>query len=256
MINILIQRERLWENENDFDAHCIEPNKNHIYFGTKGRRHPSTGMLDVDIVIPSHQTKDGIAVENITWIDQSKMREGKYQFLVHNFSHRGGRTGFTAEIEFDGQIYEFAYNQELRQGEKIEVAEVEFNRKSGFKLTEKIPSSMSSRKLWGLDTNRFYPVSVVMYSPNYWDGQEGVGNRHYFFMLKGCVNSESPNGFFNEYLSNELLDHKRVFEALGGKMRVEENENQLSGVGFSSTQRNELIVKIEGHVNRVIKVVI
>ncbi len=74
--------------------------------------------------------------------------------------------------------------------------------------------------------------------------------------MKGCVNPESPNGFFNEFLKNELLSHKRVFEALGGKMRVEPSSDQLSGVGFSSTQRNTLVIRVTGHVNRTIKVTV
>jgi hypothetical protein len=50
------------------------------------------------------------------------------------------------------------------------------------------------------------------------------------------------------------MEHKRVFEALGGKMRVSESDNQLSGIGFSSTQRNELVVKVEGQVSRIIRI--
>ena len=244
------------DNENDFDAHCREPNNDEIFFMNKGRVHKSSGILDVDIIQPSCQTKDGIAVENITWSDLSRMPEGTYQMFVHNYSHNGGRSGFSAEVEFDGQIYSFVYNKELRQGEKVPVADVIYSRKDGFKIIEKIPSSMASRKLWNLDTNQFHPISVIMYSPNYWDAQDGIGNRHFFFMLKGCQNSEQPNGFFNEYLKNELMDHKKVFEALGAKMRVEPSEEQLSGLGFSSTQRNSLVVRVTGHVTRTIKVVI
>ncbi len=256
VLRFSIQWNTEHDNENDFDAHCIEPKGNEIYFGNKGRAHPSSGMLDVDITRPSRQTKDGIAVENITWSNQFRMPEGKYILFVHNYSHNGGRSGFTAEVEFNGQIYSFAYNKELRQSEKVQVAEVVYSRKNGFSIIEKIPSSLSSRKLWNLDTNQFHPVSVVMYSPNYWDEQDGIGNRHFFFMLKDCKNTEQPNGFFNEYLKNELLDHKRVFEALGAKMRVEPSDEQLSGIGFSSTMRNHVVIKVIGQTERIIKVVI
>lgn len=254
VLRFSIQWNTEHDNENDFDAHCIEPNRNEIYFARK-RGHASSGMLDVDIIRPSAQTKDGVAVENITWDNLSRMPEGTYQMFVHNYHHVGGRSGFTAEIEFNGQIYSFVYNKELRQSEKVPVADVIYSRRDGFKIVEKIPSSMASRKLWNMDTQQFHPVSVIMMSPNYWDGQDGIGNRHFFFMLKGCQNQESPNGFFNEYLKNDLLEHKRVFEALGSKMRVEPSENQLSGVGFSSTQKNGLVVKVEGHVNRTLKVI-
>jgi hypothetical protein len=74
-------------------------------------------------------------------------------------------------------------------------------------------------------------------------------------MLKGAKNPERPNGFFNEYLRGDLLPHKRVFEALGARMRVEDDDNQLSGVGFSSTQRNSVVVRVTGHVNRILKIV-
>ncbi len=238
------------DNQNDFDAHCFEPNKNEIAHYSK-HGHPSSGDLDVDIIHPS---KDQVAVENITWSNRSKMQEGIYSFFVHCFNNRGGKSGFSAEIEFEGQIFSFTYNKTLRQDEKVQVAKVEYSRKDGFKIIELLPSSTSSRKVWGLDTNQFHPVGVAMYSPNYWDAQDGIGNKHYFFMLKDCVNPESPNGFFNEYLKEDLLKHKRVFEALGGKMRVEDVEDQLSGIGFSSTQRNSLIVKVEGQVSRTLKI--
>ena len=236
-------------NPNDFDAHCIQPNGNTIFFGSK-RDNSTTGELDVDIISP---TRGRAAVENITWLNKSRMPRGTYQFLVNCYSNRGGRSGFKAEIEFDGQLYSFDYNRELRHGENVYVANVEFDGET-FRLVEKLPSGVSSRDIWGLKTNQFVPVSVVCYSPNYWDEQTGVGNRHYFFMLKDCVNPERPNGMFNEYLKEDLLKHKRVFEALGSKMAVADSADQLSGVGFSSTRRGDVIVKVKGATERVLKI--
>lgn len=93
-----------------------------------------------------------------------------------------------------------------------------------------------------------------MFSPNYWDNQNGIGNRHYFFMLKNCKNLDQPNGFFNEFLKEELMVNKRVFEVLGESFKVEQSDNQLSGIGFSSTKRNSLICKCTGSFNRTIKI--
>jgi hypothetical protein len=251
VLRFSIQWNENGDNQNDFDAHCIEPNKNHIFFPSRGTKHPSTGMLDVDI---THPSKDRIAIENITWTNIDKMQEGRYLFYVHNFCRRGGQSGFSAEIEYNGQIYSFEYNKELRNNEKVVVAEIEFSRKNGINFIQSLDASTSSRSLWNIATNQFHPVSIFMFSPNYWDDKTGIGNKHYFFMINNCTNSDRPNGFFNEFLREDLIQHKRVFEALGSKMRVDTNENQLSGLGFSSTQRNSLVCKIEGHASRMIKI--
>lgn len=237
----------------DLDAHCIEPNRNEIYFSNC--RKPSlssmTGQLDVDIVHPNGK----VAVENITWSDKSKMKPGVYKFFVNQYSG-SARNGFRAEIEFNGEIYSFDYSNSMRTGQDVYVADVILDTNREFTIKEKISgnSKVSSRTVWGISTNEFTPVSVVCYSPNYFDEQDGIGHRHLFFMLNGCKNDEEPNGYYNEFLKSELEKHKRVFEALGSKCHVEDSEDQLSGIGFSMTKRAELVVKVKGATERILKI--
>lgn len=255
-------------NQSLMDLHVFMPGCNYKGFSGKEEIHDnyptgrrvgwnhredrlSGAKQDVDFVNPPGTR---VPVENTIFPDINKMPEGKYIFKIHNWKLRQPtRSGFKAEIEFGGNIYQFEYDQPLKNKQWITLAEVTL--KDGqFTIDEKLPSNVSSREVWGLHTNQFVPVSVVMFSPNYWDEQDGIGHRHYFFMLKDCVNPERPNGFYNEFLKPELVQHKRVFEALGSKMAVEDIEDQLSGLGFSSTKRNELVVKVKGATERVLKV--
>ena len=257
ILRFSIQWNESGNDNSDLDAHCIEPNGNEIYFGSdrKPRMSAMTGQLDVDITQPNAQMPGRPAVENITWIDMNKMKTGTYKFFVNQFSARGSK-GFKAEVEFNGEIYSFEYNKPLWTGENVQVAEVTLSNNGEFKLKEKLSgsSNISSREIWNINTNQFVPVSVICYSPNYFDEQEGIGHRHLFFMLKDCINPEEPNGMFNEFLKNELVKHKRVFEALGSKCHVEDSDDQLSGIGFSMTKRADLIVKVKGATERVMKI--
>lgn len=249
----------MWnENQNDnsdLDAHCLEPDGNEIYFGNC--RKPSIsrcgGQLDVDITHPMEQMRGKPSVENITWADMTHMKPGVYKFFVNQYAARGSK-GFKAEVEFNGEIYAFEYNKPVSGN--IRVAEVTLDKNGNFTITEKLSgiSSVTSREIWRINTNQFVPVSVISYSPNYFDEQDGIGHRHLFFFLKDCANSEEPNGFYLEFLDNDLMKHKRVFEALGAKCHVENTDDQLSGIGFSMTKRAELVVKVKGATERILKI--
>lgn len=246
------------QNDNsDLDAHCIEPDGNEIYYGycRKPDFSKCSGQLDIDIRYPSVQMPGRPSVENITWVDMSRMKPGVYKFFVHQFANRGSK-GFKAEVEFNGEIFAFECNRSVRQDENVQVAEVTLSVNGEFSIREKLSgtSLVSSRKIWNVDTNQFTPVSVISYSPNYFDDQNGIGHKHLFFFLKGCKNSEEPNGYYNEFLKNDLEKHKRVFEALGAKCHVENTDNQLSGIGFSMTKRADLVVKVKGATERVMKI--
>lgn len=244
------------QNDNsDLDAHCKEPDGNEIYYGNcrKPTMSRCGGQLDIDITHPMEQMVGKPSVENITWADMSHMKPGVYKFFVNQYAARGSK-GFKAEIEFNGEIFAFEYNRPV-SGD-VQVAEVTLDENGNFSIKEKLAgnSSISSREIWGVNTNQFVPVSVISYSPNYFDEQDGIGHRHLFFFLKDCVNSEEPNGFYLEFLDNDLMKHKRVFEALGAKCHVEDTDDQLSGIGFSMTKRADLVVKVKGATERVMKI--
>lgn len=235
------------EDDCDLDAHCKTP-CTEICYSHKVDRN-TNGKLDVDIIHPGRN----IAVENIAWLDRNTMKNGKYLFFVRQFSG-SVKNGFRAEIEFDGQIYSFDYPHSMRSGEDINVAEVTYE-DGKFTIKELLPSNVSSKEVWNVKTNDFVPVSVICYSPNYWENVKNkTGHRHVFFMLKNCINDENPSGMFNEFLVQDLYEHRKVMEALSSKMRVEDSDDQLSGVGFATDKRAEVIVKVIGNVERVLKI--
>lgn len=243
------------KDNSDLDAHCLEPQGgDHIYFSHKRSRYTG-GELDIDITDPIYQCKSngGVAVENITYPSKERMKPGTYKFYVNQYSFRNSQ-GFKAEVEVNGEIHSYEYNSPVRGN--VDVAEVILDQSGNFKVVDKLPGNCAtiSKDVWGIKTLQFTPVSVVCYSPNYWDEQKGIGHQHLFFMLKDCINPEEPNGYYNEFLKPELEQHRRVFEALGSKAHVKDVDDQLSGVGFSLTKRNDLIIKVKGATERVLKV--
>jgi hypothetical protein len=161
--------------------------------------------------------------------------------------------GFRAEIEVLGEVFQYEYDKPLKHKEWITVAEVTL--KNGvFSVKSHLPTlGEKVVDVWGINTCNFHKVDAIMFSPNHWDEQQ-VGNKHVFFMLNGCVNPDETRGFYNEFLRNELNEHRKVFEVLGSKMKVEQSAQQISGLGFSTTKRDEVLVRVTGKFSRVLKV--
>ena len=239
----------------DYDLHLIEPDRNHIYYSNARLTHKSSGMLDLDA-----QGRDGYfppekRVENIIYSSKERMPKGDYLVYIQNYSKRDNEFGFTLEVEIEGEITTFNYNKLINTGQTIEVCKINFNG-TEFSITPLIPISSSnsiSRELYGLETNNFHKVNLVCLSPNHWDNNN-VGNKHYFFMLDKCKCPSSIRSFHAENLIPELANHRKVLEVLGNTTMIEPIDNQLSGLGFNVTVKDELIVRLQGTHKRVLKI--
>lgn len=205
--------------------------------------HTSGGVQDVDYT--SAAPEGYIPVENITFPSMSRLKDGLYTFKIHNWALRSPTTsGFKAEIEFDGQVFEYEHTQPLGQKEWVTVAEATL--KNGkFTIEHKLSSTASSQEKWGIQTETFVKVNTLMLSPNYWD-DNAVGNKHWFFVLDGCKNDSPMRGIYNEFLNSGLEAHRKVFEILGDKTKCQPTDDQLSGLGFSSTRGDVVTVKVAG----------
>lgn len=240
-----------WSNYDDLDLHMKEPTGYEIYFGNKGIPSSSGGVLDVDMnVLPNTRTP----VENIFYSSRSHMREGTYSLYVHCYTSRESKdVGFEVEFDYLGNTTSFAYDKMVKRDEIIRVVTFMYLRAHGVEIIDSLPPSEKSTSMWGLRTQQFHRVEAMMLSPNCWD-EAFVGNKHYFFMLEGCKNDMTARGFYNEFLKGELTPHRKVIEMVGAKMRTEETGNQLSGLGFSSTQKNNVLIRVTGAYTRTLKV--
>lgn len=223
-----------WHNFDDLDLHCDGP-YGHVYYGNK------LGILDVDMNAGVGKTRT--PVENLAF---NKPRDGAYRIFVHQFNARETQNpGFTVEIENNGQVSQLTYPN--RVVGHVEVGTL-FLR--GGRIVEFTPNPLLRHEnrpedIWGVKTETFVPVATIMNSPNHWGG-ESVGNKHTFFLLDGCRNPEPTRGLYNEFLRGDLDKHRKVFEILGTKTRCEPSNEQLSGLGFSSTVRETVTVRVTG----------
>lgn len=238
-----------WYNYDDLDLHMIEPGRAHIFFGSK-LSTMTRGELDVDMNAGGPRSRT--PVENIFYPQVGRMREGTYLLYVNQYSRRESiDVGFEVEIDIKGTVTRFHYDKSVQHGANVAVAELISDGKGNVHVQPLLPVAGTgpavSKQVWGLSTETFHRVNVAMLSPNHWtDGvMSGVGNKHYFFMLEGAKCEGTARGFYNEFLHEGLAPHRKVLEMVGARMRSDETAGpQLSGLGFSSTQRAEVVMRV------------
>jgi len=233
-----------WDNVDDLDLHVHEPDGTHIYFGNQ------CGKLDVDMNAGGQRVRG--AVENVAIND---IKNGVYRVVVNNYSKRENTdVGFTIEVECHNQVWSYTYDKAVPNGRNIEVVDLCFRGDELALVTkdDKITVGSAPVEVWGLNTQEFIKVNTIMLSPNHWHDQQ-VGNKHWFFLLEGCKNPEPARGIYNEFLNSQLNEHRKVFEVLADKTKCAVSDDQLSGVGFSSTKSTTFTAMVD---NRFYKVTI
>lgn len=222
-----------WFNYDDLDIHVTEPNGNVINF------HNKSGKLDVDMNAGGGRSRE--PVENVSF---TRPADGTYLVRVNQFSQRETTdVGFVIEIENNGTIHQYSHTKVARDMITVgkitlvggQITKIDFSK-------EMVGGSIPQEK-WGIETEKFVKVSTLMKSPNYWD-DNAVGNKHWFFILEGCKNDMPARGIYNEFLNSKFETHRKVFEVLGDKTKCQPTDDQLSGVGFSSTKGESITVKV------------
>lgn len=231
-----------WFNFDDLDIHAIEPDGYEIYFANRSQASPrSKGRLDVDMNAGGGHSRE--PVENIVW---DNPQDGEFKIVIHNYCQREvANGGFTLEIESNGALHQFSAATSPRTSART--LALILTMKSGNLVSvgtgEGITGGAFSQEKWGIATETFTKVSTLMHSPNHWDCQQ-IGNKHYIFCLEGCRNPDATRGIYNEFLSSDLEVHRKVFEVLGDKTKCQPTDDQLSGVGFSSTRGDTVTVNV------------
>ena len=242
-VNAKLRVSLAWFNHDDLDLHAKCPD-GHVFYanpcGDGGHyRNRGVRILDVDMNAGSGTTRT--PVENLSWVDP---KDGRYGITVHQFCKReSADVGFALELENAGTVMQYSYSHAVSGSFNA----LQFNVRNGvisdLTVNPKLTGQGVAQQKWGITTEQFVKVNTVLNSPNHWDG-EHTGNKHWFFILEGCKNDEPVRGIYNEFLKPELEVHRKVFEVLGNKTKCPPAVEQLSGLGFSSTQRNSVTAKV------------
>jgi len=237
-----------WSNYDDLDLWVTTPDNSKIYHGNKLDTRTG-GNLDVDMNIYNSDSRE--AVENIIFPTKDKMLNGDYVVRVNQYSRREAiDVGYTVQIEHEGELTEIVSRKSPVKNNVACV--ITYNRDGSLKFDKDYSSNIVQKEKWGLKTHSFVKVKQMMLSPNHWN--KPGGNKHFMFMLENCLNDEEAKPFFNEFLNNTFVENRKVFEILADKFKVPASVDQLSGVGFSETKANEVILRVESSFKRLLKI--
>ena len=248
----LLRVSLAWHNSDDLDLSLGEPTgrgENLVYFGNRTGKYGC--KLDID-ANGGGVTNSVDPVENIIYPYGAQLPTGEFNVYVDQFSKRV-RTdeGFTLQVEANGTTYNYTFDGSY-QGHREHMLTIVHKGGNVFEIKDVNSTlrsvSVAGKEIWGVQTNSFVPVNTIINSPNFWDGE--IGNKHTFFLIDGCKTDEETRGFFNEFLKDELNPHRKVFELLGERTKVQPADEQLSGLGFSSTKRDEVTVRVTGKSKR------
>jgi hypothetical protein len=233
-VNAKLRISLSWFNYDDLDIHVIQPDGKEIYYGNKD------GKLDVDMNAGSGTSRD--AVENVSFM---KVPDGIYKVRVHQFAKREtSDLGFVVEVDNEGAINQFKFPRSVTGTVDVCNVHVKNGAVVKFDTYSGVTAGSIAQNKWGIKTESFVKVNTIMFSPNYWD-DNAVGNKHWFFLLDGCVSDEPTRGIYNEFLNPTFDKHRKVFEVIGDRTKCQPTPSQLSGLGFSSTKSDSVIVKVK-----------
>lgn len=238
-VNAKVRVSLAWYNYDDLDLWVDTPAREHIYYVNQ------RGVLDVDMNAGVGTTRE--PVENLSW---KSLQDGNYTVGVNQFSQRETvDVGFSIQLAYSGGVFNWSFPGVHKGNTPVLEFTVENGELVSYTAMPQMIGGLSSQQAWGLQTEKFVRVQTVMHSPNHWDNN-AVGNKHWFFILEGCRNPDPTRGLYNEFLSSKLEEHRKVFEVLGAKMMCQPTDDQLSGVGFSSTKKDSITVAVTSNGKR------
>ncbi len=236
-----------WDYKDDLDISLATPS-GIVYYSNK----QGVGCtLDVDMNVDSYNASNN-AVENIFF--RGDVPDGEYRVMVTNYRRRTSNRGFGLRVSNSEGVTNYSFDAVLGDSKTVEC--LAFTGRNG-KMTDLrilgdsvVLTGGTKQEVWGLTTQTYVPVDMVMLSPNFWEGKRH-GHKHHMFMLRGCKNPESVRSFYNEQLVGELRGQRKVLEVVGGRMRVAYADEQMAGVGFSESKNATVNLRVKYKDGRI-----